>query len=670
MKKIYLLISSITLGSLAFGQANRSFMDEKNVSHHELAKESNIKQPVKAIPKAAGDVIYTTDFSAGLGAVSPYAAWTTSGANGSIWRSDKNGPSGMFSDASQIINSPTKANGFVIFDADSTNTVDHPGAGGVNYVDYSGNLVSPVIDLSSRPGVTLSFYNKYRHCCNSAFYPALEVSTDNFVTVKRYDVTIPGVGVNDLSATTNTVVNLTSYLSTVSNLDLANFKFRFVWEANGTYSWQIDDISLVENPANDLAISQVFLSEFFAPDGMGYSENKEQTSIPLKFADTLAVQAVIKNFGSTAIPSNKTINVKVVNAAGTVVKEETGGTLFHPGDVAYALDGDTISFHTTIALGTLPIGTYKILVDLNAGDELRTNDSLSRTLKLNDMYYGQENYDNPVYFADCHGTASGANEDFLVGNIMTIPVRDNAPTFDLTGLEVTFRRSSSNPTITVGATLEMRLYELNWALASNASPSKFGDQLEIRSFKIKASDTTNTYNKNKPVVFQFDESTVAPGKMVLEGGKSYYVGIYSAGGTESFVYANQTNDFDYSSYTQQHPLAGGDLRWYWAGQQVLTRMVFDASAGLKENKSVSSIGGLYPNPTTGQTTVSYSLENSSTVSVKVLDITGKLVYSANEGTKSEGSHKLSIDASSFNSGVYYVTLTTEEGQLTQKLIKK
>ena len=78
----------------------------------------------------------------------------------------------------------------------------------------------------------------------------------------------------------------------------------------------------------------------------------------------------------------------------------------------------------------------------------------------------------------------------------------------------------------------------------------------------------------------------------------------------------------------------------------------------------------YTNPTTGQTTVSYSLENSSTLSVKVLDITGKLVYSANEGTKSEGSHKLPIDASSFNSGVYYVTLTTEEGQLTQKLIKK
>ena len=403
---------------------------------------------------------------------------------------------------------------------------------------------------------------------------------------------------------------------------------------------------------------------------MVYSALKEQTSIPLKFADTLAVQAVIKNFGSTAIPSNKTINVKVVNAAGDVVKQETGGTLFHAGDAAYASDGDTISFHTTIALGTLPIGTYKIIVDLNAGDALQTNDSLSRTLKLNDMYYGQENYDNPVYFTDCAGRVSATeNTDFVIGNAMSIPLRNDAPTFDLTGLEITLRRNSNYP-ITVGTTLEIRLHEINWALLSNASPSKFGDPLEIRSFKIKASDTIGSFNTNKPVVFQFDESTIAPGKMVLEGGKSYYVGIYLAGGAESFSYANQTNDFDGSSYTKQHPLAGGDLTWYWAGQQVLTRMVFDASAGLKENKSVSSIGGLYPNPTTGQTTVSYSLENSSTVSVKVLDITGKLVYSANEGTKSEGSHKLSIDASSFNSGVYYVTLTTEEGQLTQKLIKK
>ena len=666
MKKIYLLISSITLGSLAFGQANRSFMDEQNVSHHGLAKESNIKQPVQAIQKAAGDVIYETDFSEGLRAVSPYAAWTTSGTNGSVWRSDKNGPNGLYSNASQIINSPTKSNGFVAFEADSANSVSGTFAG----VDLSGNLQSPAIDLSTLTGgASLSFYHKYRHCCSQTFYPALEVSTDNFTTVKRYDVTISGIGANDLSATTNTVVNLTSYLSTATNP--SNFKFRFVWESNSAYFWQIDDVSLVENPANDLAISQVFLSEYFAPDGMAYSALKEQTSIPLKFADTLAVQAVIKNFGSTAIPSNKTINVKVVNAAGLVVKQETGGTLFHAGDAAYALDGDTISFHTTIALGTLPIGTYKIIVDLNAGDALQTNDSLSRTLKLNDMYYGQENYDNPVYFTDCAGRVSATeNTDFVIGNAMSIPLRNDAPTFDLTGLEITLRRNSNFP-ITVGTTLEIRLHEIDWSLGSNDSPSKFGDPLEIRSFKIKASDTTDTYSKNKPVVFQFDESTVAPGKIVLEGGKSYYVGIYLAGGAESFSYANQTNDFDYSSYSQQHPYGTTDpLRWYWAGQQALTRMVFDASAGLKENKSVSSIGGLYPNPTTGQTTVSYSLENSSTVSVKVLDITGKLVYSASEGTKSEGSHKLSIDASSFNSGVYYVTLTTEEGQLTQKLIKK
>ena len=63
------------------------------------------------------------------------------------------------------------------------------------------------------------------------------------------------------------------------------------------------------------------------------------------------------------------------------------------------------------------------------------------------------------------------------------------------------------------------------------------------------------------------------------------------------------------------------------------------------------------------------LTNSTTVTVKVVDVTGKIVYSSNEGTQNNGSHKLNIDASAFTNGVYYVTVSTDETQVTKKMIK-
>jgi len=205
MKKIYLLISSITLGSLAFGQASNLSTDglkSTNLSRQTLSTEKNIVTPAKAKEKAAGTVLYSTDFSSKLDAVAPYGAWTTSGTNGNVWKYSSLGPNGMYSDRTDIITSTTANNGFVIFDADSSQGSAAP-------VDKTGKLHSPIIDLSAAPGAILSFEQTYRHCCSNTFEPAIEVTTDNFATVKRYEATALNVSVNDLAATVMIYVNRT-----------------------------------------------------------------------------------------------------------------------------------------------------------------------------------------------------------------------------------------------------------------------------------------------------------------------------------------------------------------------------------------------------------------------------------------------------------------------------
>ena len=63
------------------------------------------------------------------------------------------------------------------------------------------------------------------------------------------------------------------------------------------------------------------------------------------------------------------------------------------------------------------------------------------------------------------------------------------------------------------------------------------------------------------------------------------------------------------------------------------------------------------------------MKNSSDISVEVLDVTGKVVYSVAKDTKVAGQHSVNIDATAFKSGIYYVTLSSNEGKVTQKLIK-
>ena len=51
-------------------------------------------------------------------------------------------------------------------------------------------------------------------------------------------------------------------------------------------------------------------------------------------------------------------------------------------------------------------------------------------------------------------------------------------------------------------------------------------------------------------------------------------------------------------------------------------------------------------------------------------MTGKIVYTSNEGQQNSGNHVFNLDATEFNNGVYYVTIATDEEIVTKKLIKK
>ncbi len=75
-----------------------------------------------------------------------------------------------------------------------------------------------------------------------------------------------------------------------------------------------------------------------------------------------------------------------------------------------------------------------------------------------------------------------------------------------------------------------------------------------------------------------------------------------------------------------------------------------------------------PNPFTGNTTIDYTLENTSNVNVTIYNVAGAQVMNINKGLQAAGSHNLSIDGSNLQAGVYYYTFTVDNNSVTKKMI--
>lgn len=76
-----------------------------------------------------------------------------------------------------------------------------------------------------------------------------------------------------------------------------------------------------------------------------------------------------------------------------------------------------------------------------------------------------------------------------------------------------------------------------------------------------------------------------------------------------------------------------------------------------------------PNPSSGQITLSYNLENTMVVRIELFDITGKMVKTlSNQGKQYAGKYNVSYNISDLPNGIYMATLTTEENKITTKVI--
>lgn len=81
-----------------------------------------------------------------------------------------------------------------------------------------------------------------------------------------------------------------------------------------------------------------------------------------------------------------------------------------------------------------------------------------------------------------------------------------------------------------------------------------------------------------------------------------------------------------------------------------------------------SLSQNYPNPFNPSTVISYSIPNSSVVTLKVYDILGKEIVTLFQGNQVKGTYNILFDASHLSSGVYFYQLKTDNSTLIKKMI--
>jgi hypothetical protein len=100
-----------------------------------------------------------------------------------------------------------------------------------------------------------------------------------------------------------------------------------------------------------------------------------------------------------------------------------------------------------------------------------------------------------------------------------------------------------------------------------------------------------------------------------------------------------------------------------------SQVVTPAGVGISEQENSPFTFSFYPNPTTENITVNYSLEESAKVQYVIYDLTGKKVQTES-ATRFPGAQQQSIDVNSLRAGTYLLSLNVNGSVITKRFVKK
>jgi hypothetical protein len=622
MKKVYFTI--LTVG-LAFSGISQKVDKSVIIANKKLANAGYVSPKPTTTPlKAGGDVVWSDDFS-----------------TPSNWVIDNDGQVSTATDAygwdigateqswwtSSVINSTSDGNFAELNNgrpSATTQALD---------VQYTLTTASP-IDVNALSGGSNNYILEFQQY-GARFYEAQEV----YISVDNINWTLVGSN-NDIEMLTADggeayanptvkTINLSGFIPGGTN----SLWIRFSWTSEFptstnanvwvAYGWMIDDVRILEAYPNEFKVSTVFTGDIV--------NNWDYYSIPTAQAIEKRVGVIISNEGGTA--QTKAVSIDITSGGTSVFSGTTPSVSYAPGVV------DTVWFDT----GFTPTATglYTVTATLPA-DDLPTNNSASENFVITNYLYGHNHPLGTGRFAFSQEAEIG------IGNIYEAQADQL-----LKGIDVAFATGTTG-----GIFLDVFLYEMVSASVQDPSNNIVADL----SIQLPTAVNTSTFT-----------TLVFPSPYTMEAGKTYYAIVRtSQTATEKMrVKSSLKGDADFSTVIYGPFGTGGGVNNFlgWDAAAAVS-LNFDPVLSINSANTPVSFGTIFPNPTTDETTINYSLANATDVAVVVVDVTGRVMYTAANENKTAGEHSLTVDASAFASGVYHVNVITPESTVTTKFIKR
>jgi hypothetical protein len=607
MKKIY--FSFLFASGLLAAQAQQisEIQSLKKVnSFNEAPKHVNQSPVSNKTP------MWEENFANGLNSTN--GTWTTSGPDAAIWRRVTAVANGCYSTGANAgVTFTTKANGFMIFHADSSNC---PG-GNWTASQRTGSLISPSIDFTGEPSVMVNFQQAFRHCCSGSFELHLSVSNNGGTSWTDYNVT-ENVAVNASSGTLTTSVNISAVAANQPNV-LLRFTFNATSANTSAYFWAIDDISITEAPTNDLRL----FTKYWGVEG-AWGDRMPYYQVPTTQIAPINFSVVAENIGAAAQP-----NTRLTVTSGGYTGTSPMGVTFVSGQL------DSLHASPAFTPAAAP-ATHNIsyLVSSDSVDFTPANNASTDEVIVNNFIYARDAGQNT-------GGLFNSGDPYEVGNVFDIFTNQA-----VYGVSFRVRSSSAGSPVVYGA-----LYSID--------QSGFIQERITQDYFV----TSAQISSNAVITLPF----LTP--YTLQAGNTYLVvvGTYGQPGTNDFVTITSGESAPQTSFY----LDGTDATWYFVTSTPAVRMNFDQSLNLIESaNNVASLGQNYPNPFDATTRIDYTLNEATQVSFEVVDITGKVVLTRNEGFKSAGEYSITLDANQFSSGMYFYTLQAGDFKTTKKMTVK
>lgn len=629
MKKIYTAILMFGLCGSAFAQDagdENSQMQERPLQLMEQESVRGSQSHLSASER--GDVIWEEDFANGFNSVN--GDWIVGGTNGDVWKHATTIAPGCYAGGAQgSLDYTTQDNGFMLFHSDSVNCVDaNTEPPTITEESLVGELISPSIDLSDQDAVSVNFQHSFRYCCGGMAL-LLSVSNDGGENWTDFDVT-GGTAGNDYNTNVSPQVNIGGVAAGESDVIL-----KFTWNSSDEsshYTWSIDDINLFVPVEYDLGMSNAGYNGFDVNDSESYRD-LPFSIYPISEVRNLVFKCNATNYGGmeqTDVQLRVTVTDEAMNETVLLSDLDTLG----PGETKDI----TIEDYTPPA----EVGEYTVSFELiSSAEDFNPEDNVAddTSFRISEDEYARDRYARTGEYTNFE------DPGYVLGTMFFM---ENDQTIHCIGAALS---NSSDP----GTVFNFQIYDD--ALAYLA---------ESLTLPVPTGEFLNATGEGK-FTWQYTESPIP-----VASGTDIFFGVNHYGGDDEVIVANSGSSAPQTSFVYDN----ADETWYYVTATPMVRIGLSeefcnsvVAVGVDEIEEVA-VQELFPNPTDGQTTLSYSLLETSEVQIYLFDMNGRIVMNQDLGTQGVGEYRYDYNWSDQAAGMYTLSIQVNGEAVNKKVVIK